>query len=206
METNFLKSQTRENLMRAFAGESQARNRYTFAKQAALEKNLYVISEVFRFTAAQEEQHAKIFYELMKESAGHNVEITAGYPADVYDELQKLIDTSANNENDEAESIYPDFAKIARDEGFAKAASKFTLIAAIEREHRERFAYYGKLMREERLFKSDKTERWLCLNCGHIHEASEAPIACPTCGVQQGYFIREAEAPFTFGGISSCQG
>lgn len=201
MQVNFMTSQTRENLMKAFAGESQAKNRYTFAKQAALEKNLYVISEVFRFTAEQEEQHAKIFYELMKESAGKNVDITAGYPADVYDDIQKLLDASVNNENEEFDSIYPEFARIAKEEGFQAAALKFSMIAEIENSHKMRFDYYSKLMREDRLFRSDSTERWLCLNCGHIHEASEAPMVCPVCGVNRGYFIREAEAPFTFKGI-----
>ena len=205
MQTNFMTSRTCENLMRAFAGESQARNRYTFAKQAALEKNLYVISEVFRFTAAQEEQHAKIFYELLKDSAGKNIEITAGYPADVYDDIQKLLDSSVHNESEEFESVYPAFARIAQEEGFAKAAAKLKLIAQIESFHMKRFEYYSGLMREDRLFRSEKDERWLCLNCGHIHEGSEAPLVCPSCGVRQGYFIREAEAPFTFGG-GVCQG
>lgn len=205
MQTNFMTSQTRENLMRAFAGESQARNRYTFAKQTALEQNLYVISEVFRFTAAQEEQHAKIFYELLKESAGQNVDITAGYPADVYNEIQKLLDSAVHNENEEFADAYPNFARIAQEEGFVKAASKFSLIAEIENSHKQRFEHYAKLMREEKLFRSDKSERWLCLNCGHIHEGTEAPLVCPVCGARQGYFIREAEAPFTFGGIV-CQG
>lgn len=205
MQTNFMTSQTRENLMRAFAGESQARNRYTFAKQAALEQNLYVISEVFRFTAAQEEQHAKVFYELLKESAGKNVDITAGYPADIYSEIQKLLDSAVHNENEEFADAYPNFARIAQEEGFAKAASKFNLIAEIENSHKQRFEHYAKLMREDKLFRSDKSERWMCLNCGHIHEGTEAPLVCPVCGVRQGYFIREAEAPFTFGGII-CQG
>lgn len=205
MQTNFLTSETRENLMRAFAGESQARNRYTFAKMTALEGNLYVISEVFRFTAAQEEQHAKIFFNLLKDAAGNNIEITAGYPADVYDDLQKLLDSAVHNENEEFSDAYPKFAKIAQDEGFVNAASKFNMIAQIENSHRQRFEYYAKLMREEKLFRSDKTEKWLCLNCGHIHEGSEAPLSCPVCGARQGYFIREAEAPFTFGGII-CQG
>ncbi len=201
MQTNFMTSQTRINLMRAFAGESQARNRYIFAKQTALEQNLYVISEVFKFTASQEEQHAKVFYELLKESAGNNIDITAGYPVDVYNDIQKLLDVAARNEYEEYGDIYPEFAKIAKEEGFPQAAAKFNLIAEIENCHQKRFEYYGKLMREEKLFKSDKTERWLCLNCGHVHELTEAPISCPVCGVNRGYFIRESEAPFTFGGI-----
>lgn len=201
MQTNFMTSQTRINLMRSFAGESQARNRYTFAKQTALEQNLYVISEVFRFTAAQEEQHAKVFYELLKDSAGRNVEVAAGYPADVYSDLLKLLESAVHNENEEFSDAYPAFAKIAQEEGFQKEAAKFKLIAEIENTHKLRFEYFASLLREDKLFRSDKPERWMCLNCGHIHEASEAPLICPVCGARQGYFIREADAPFTGAGI-----
>lgn len=201
MQTNFMTSRTKENLMRAFAGESQARNRYIFAAQTAYEQNLYVLSEIFKFTASQEERHAKIFFGLLKDAAGKNIEISASYPADVYSELQQLLDSSVHNEGEEFEVIYPDFAKIASEEGFRQVESKFRMIAEIECSHQQRFDYYGRLLRENKLFRSDKTERWLCLNCGHIHEASEAPLVCPVCGARQGYFIREAEAPFTSGGI-----
>ncbi len=201
MSTNFMSSQTRVNLMKAFAGESQARNRYVFAAQTALEQNLYVINRLFKFTADQEEQHGKVFFDLLQEASGNNIEITGGYPADVYTDIQKLLDASVRNENEEFSDVYPNFAEIARQEGFAKAAAKFNLIAQIENIHRERFEYYSKLFREEKLFRSDKSERWMCLNCGHVHESSEAPLVCPVCGVKRGYFVREAEAPFISGGI-----
>lgn len=201
MSASFLTSQTKENLMKAFAGESQARNRYIFASQTANEQNLYVLSRIFKFTAEQEEQHAKVFFDLLKEVAGNNIDITAGYPADVYTDMQMLLNASVHNENEEFANVYPMFAQTARQEGFAKAASKFELIAKIENIHRERFEYYGNLYKEDKLFKSDKPVRWMCLNCGHIHEATEAPLVCPVCGVRQGYFIREAEAPFTSGEI-----
>lgn len=202
MQNNFMESQTKTNLMRAFAGESQARNRYIFASDAASQQNMEALARMFKMTAAQEEQHAKIFFELMQEAAGTNVDINAGYPADVFSDLQKLLDFSAKSENEEFGVLYPDFARIAKDEGFTKAESKFTLIAQIENEHRQRFEYYAALMRDGKLFRSENTEeRWMCLNCGHIHTASEAPLACPVCGVKQGYFVREREAAFTFGGI-----
>ena len=194
---DFRNSQTRINLMRAFAGESQARNRYTFAKQAALEQNLYVISEVFRFTAKREEQHAKIFYELMKEASGEKITIDADYPVEVTDNIMILLESSVRNEHEEYAEAYPAFASIARDEGFQKAASEFQLIAEIENCHQKRFEYYAELMRTEKLFKDNAPQRWLCLNCGHIHESTEAPFQCPVCGKNQGYFFREAEAPFT---------
>ena len=201
MSTDFMKSETRINLMKAFAGESQARNRYTFAQEIALQQNYYVLSQIFKLTAYQEKEHAEIFYNLLKESAGKNVEITAGYPVDVYDGIDKLLLSAVSNENEEHETIYPAFAEIAKKEGFVKIASKFTLIAEIEKTHRERFDYFEKLLKQDKLFREDKTVRWMCLNCGHIHESSEAPTVCPTCGKNQGYFIRECEAPFISGGI-----
>lgn len=201
MQTSFMTSRTRENLMRAFAGESQARNRYTFAQQAAFEQNMYALSEIFRFTAMQEEQHAKIFYELLEESTGKNVDITAGYPVNVFgNDILRHLEAAVNNENEEHIGIYPEFARIAKEEGFTKAASKFALIAEIEKAHGERFAHFAGLMRENKLYSSDKQESWICLNCGHIHTASEAPVQCPVCSAAQGYFIRHEEAPYTWGG------
>lgn len=170
----------------------------------ALSQNLYVISEVFRFTAEQEETHAKIFFELLKESAGMNIEITAGYPADVSKDIQKLLNSAVHNENEEFSDAYPKFAQTAQEEGFPVIAQKFRDIAEIENMHGQRFEHYAKLMQEDKLFRSDKKERWLCLNCGHIHEGTEAPLACPVCGAKQGYFVREEEAPFTVGG-TPCQ-
>lgn len=201
---DFLKSETRINLMRAFAGESQARNRYTFAQCIAEKNNLFVIGQLFRFTASQEKAHAEIFYNLLKPSAGNNVEITGGYPSDVYEDTEKLISCSIHNEKDEAETVYPYFAQIARNEGFAEAASKFTLISYVENIHRKRFEYFEKLLKQNMLFKSEKPVRWFCLNCGHIHESAEAPQKCPSCGKNQGYFIREYDALMT-GGMLSCQ-
>lgn len=197
---DFLNSETRINLMRAFAGESQARNRYTFAQCTAENNNFFVLGQIFRFTANQEKAHAEVFYNLLKQSAGTNAEITAGYPVDVYDEVLKLLETSVHNENGEAETIYPAFAETAKKEGFPEIATKFTLIAGIEKIHRQRFEYFEKLLRQNKLFKSDKTERWACLNCGYVHESSEPPKVCPVCGKNHGYFIREYDVPFT-GGI-----
>ena len=196
---DFLNSETRINLMRAFAGESQARNRYTFAQCTAENNNFFVLGQIFRFTANQEKAHAEVFYNLLKQSAGTNAEITAGYPIDVYDDISKLLETSVHNENGEAETIYPAFAETAKKEGFPEIATKFTLIAGIEKIHRQRFEYFEKLLRQDKLFKSDKTERWACLNCGYVHESSEPPKVCPVCGKNHGYFIRECDVPFTGG-------
>ena len=186
------------NLMRAFAGECQSRQRYYQAALIAQQQKLIGIERMFRFTAEQEERHAMVFWKLMSDSAGQTVDITAGYPADVYEDIGQLLEASQKEEEKEHVVVYPDFARIAYDEGFTEAAQKFRAIAEIESEHAARFAYYAGLYREDRLFRSDDTQqRWMCLNCGHIHVGSEPPQDCPVCRAEQGYFIREAEAPFT---------
>ena len=176
MKVIFNESGTKENLMRAFAGECQARHRYYFAALTAQEQNLVGLERMFRFTAEQEERHAKQFYELLKEATGTEVNITADYPVNVYTELQKLLDAAARNENSESSEIYPRFAQIAAQAGYPEIQQKFSMIAKIEDSHNRRFEYYAKLMREGMLFRSESTEQsWLCLNCGHIHTGSEPP-------------------------------
>lgn len=202
MQTNFNESRTKLNLMRAFAGESQSRMRYYLAALTAQKQYLVGLERMFRFTADQEEHHAQVFYDLLKDAAGEEIEIKADFPADVYDDLQQLLDASADSENKEFSDIYPDFARIAAEEGFTDIGDKFRMIAKIEDTHKHRFEYYADLMRSDKLFRSEDTdERWMCLNCGHIHIGSEPPQNCPVCGVQQGFYVREAEAPFTSCGI-----
>lgn len=191
-------SQTRVNLMRAFAGECQAQNRYLIAADTAQQQNFAAIAKLFRFTAEQERQHAKVFFGLMSELSGTNIEIEAGFPADVSGDIQQLLDFAAKGEASEAGVIYPDFARIAREEGFTDIAEKFSLAAAVEEEHHKRFEYYAQLMRSGMLLRSESTEeRWICLNCGHIHTGSEPPEHCPFCGTDNGWAVREAEADFT---------
>lgn len=198
MKTGFNESQTRINLMRAFAGECQSRQRYYQAALIAQKKKLVGIERMFRFTADQEERHAMVFWKRLKDSAGGNIDFTAGFPADVYEDIQQLIDASAAEEEKEYSIVYPDFARIASEEGFSDIASDFRMVADIEKCHNARFSYYGGLHRSGKLFRSDDTEQtWICLNCGHIHKGSEPPQECPLCRAAQGYFIRENEAAFT---------
>lgn len=198
MQIDFNESQTRVNLMRAFAGECQARQRYYMSALKAHQQKLPVLERMFKFTAGQEEQHAVVFFNLLKESAGQSIDINAGYPADVFNEIQQLLDAAAKDEEHESGNIYPEFAQTARQEGFTDIAQKFEMIGKIENSHHERFAYYGQLVRDGMLFRSESAEEvWVCLNCGHIHIGSEPPQNCPVCNVAQGYFIREKEAPFT---------
>jgi rubrerythrin len=190
MSTNFCTSKTKENLMRSFAGESQARNRYTMAAAQAKQQNKYVISALFKFTADQERAHAEVFYNHLKDCVGENIAVDGAYPVDISNEICKLAELAIHNENEEAQDVYPKFAAVARDEGFPKIAQDFENIAKIEKSHAERFSAFSDLCKKGKLFSSDKTERWVCLNCGFILESDSAPQNCPVCGKNQGYFIR----------------
>ena len=194
---DFKMSETKENLMRAFAGESQARNRYTFAAEQAKEQKLHVIEAVFRFTADQEQEHAEVFYDHLKELAGKHVQIDGSYPVDIYDSVLEVLKAAKNNEFEEYETVYQAFGDKAMEEGFPKVASSFHQIAKIEQVHGERFAELAELLEQNKLFISDVECKWMCLNCGHVVEGKEAPQNCPVCQHDRGYFIRFAFAPFT---------
>lgn len=189
-------SETKDNLLRAFAGESQARNRYTFAAAAAKKANLEVIEMLFEYTAGQEKEHGEIFYDHLKEAGCDNIVITAGYPVDCTDDVQKLLKLAADHENDEYGDIYPAFAEKAQEEGFAEAARHFRQIADIEKIHAQRFERFAKLMAEDKLFVSSVETGWMCLNCGHVLYGTKAPGKCPVCDHDQGYFIRLELSPY----------
>ncbi len=188
--TEFSKSRTKDNLMRAFAGESQARNRYTFAASAAKKNGLYVVSAIFAFTADQEKEHAEIFYQHLKEMAGGTVWIDGGYPVDISDDITVLLEMARHNEYEEHENVYPAFGETAKEEGFQRIAASFMQIAEIEKTHGDRFDRYAQLLKSGNLFVSDVEQEWMCLNCGHIHKGPAAPPVCPVCQHDQGYFIR----------------
>lgn len=192
----FSQSATKENLLRAFAGESQARNRYTFAAQACREKKLYVLEAVFRYTAGQEKEHAEIFYNHLVKGGCENVTITANYPVDLTQEPLKLLELARQHEMDEFDDIYPAFAEKAQEEGFAEAARHFRQIADIEKVHAQRFERLAKLMAEDKLFVSGVETGWMCLNCGHVLYGAKAPGKCPVCDHDQGYFIRLELSPY----------
>ncbi len=193
----FQNSVTKENLMRAFAGESQARNRYTFAASAAKKANLHVVEQAFLFTAGQEKEHAEIFYNFLKPVAGDTITVDGGYPVDLADDVATLLRMAEHNEYEEAVSVYVGFAQVARSEGFENIALAFEQIAKIEKTHGERFARLAQLMEAGELFDSKGQETvWMCLNCGHIHNGPKPPMVCPACHHDQGYFIRWTMAPF----------
>ena len=196
----FLHSQTRENLMRAFAGESQARNRYTFAASAARKEKLEAVARVFEFTADQERAHAKVFYDLLLPSAGQNIAIDGNYPIDLSDKTLDLLKAARHNEYEEFEHDYAAFAEIAHREGFDLIGGQFQLIAQIEKTHGDRFGLLAELLEKGTLFGEDNhQEVWMCLNCGEIITASLAPQVCPVCRHGQGYYVRLDMAPYTAG-------
>ena len=197
MAVNFKDSKTKENLMKAFAGESQARNRYTYAAQQAHEQNLHVLEEVFKFTAEQERAHGKVFYEFLTDLSGENISIEGTYPIDISESLEDLLGMAAHNENEEHDVVYKEFEQVAKEEGFDDIARAFFMIGRVEKMHAERFEKFKKWMEENQLFVSDVSTAWMCLNCGHTIETKIAPTECPVCGENQGYFVRVSLAPYT---------
>lgn len=196
MGTDFKNSKTKDNLMRAFAGESQARNRYTFAASQARKEHHHAIEAIFRYTADQEKEHAEIFYNYLKDLAGDNIHVDGAYPVDIHDNVAKLLRSAQHNEYEEYDPVYKNFGDIAKEEGFQKIATTFHLIAGIEKTHGDRFAKFAEMLEENKLYVSDVATGWICLNCGYVHWGKEAPKECPVCQHDQGYFIRIELSPF----------
>lgn len=190
-------SETLKNLMRAFAGESQARNRYTFAAGLCRQQKLHVLEAVFLFTAGQEKEHAEIFYNHMKAVSGSTVHIDGGYPVTVTNDVLRLLRDAQHNEYEEFDPVYPSFGETARAEGFPEAAASFEQIARIELTHGNRFGRLADLLENGKLFVSDVKCGWMCLNCGYVLESLEAPRQCPVCSHDQGWFIRLEMAPYS---------
>ncbi len=190
---DFKSSETKLNLLKAFAGESQARNRYTFAAAEAKKQNLNLLERLFTFTANQEKEHAELFYNELKECSGENIEICGTYPIDISTSLVDLLKSAAHNEYEEHNPVYQNFAKIAEEEGFTKVSRLFSNIAEIEKSHGDRFCHFAELLEQNKLFSNENETKWICLNCGHIHTGKDAPQICPVCEHNQGYFIRYNE-------------
>lgn len=197
MSMDFMHSETKDNLMRAFAGESQARNRYTFAADQARKENLHVIEAVFTFTAGQEKAHAEVYYNHLKELSGETITVDGGYPVDIFTDMEKLLKAAAHNEYEEHDSVYKKFAQIAKEEGFPTVAASFHSIGEIEKVHGDRFTRFAQLLEEHRLFLADIETAWMCLNCGHIYTGTKLPEKCPVCGYPKGYYVRLSLAPFS---------
>ncbi len=178
-------TQTEKCLLIAFAGESQARNRYTYFAGQARKEGFIQISKIFEETAEQEKEHAKRFFSQLQ---GGDVEITAAYPAGIIGTTAQNLKAAAEGEKFEWTKLYVDFAKVARDEGFDEIAKMFEFIMVAERQHEKR--YRGLLANVEsgQVFKKDRKVVWRCLNCGYIIESEEAPKVCPACAHPQAYY------------------
>jgi len=186
---NLKGSQTEKNLLAAFAGESQARNRYTYFSSQARKEGFMQISAIFEETANQEKEHAKREFKFLE---GGEVEIAAAFPAGVIGSTIDNLKAAAAGENYETTEMYPGFAKIADEEGFGEIAEVFRNIAVAEARHRDRYLTLEKNIAEGKVFKRQKPVRWVCRNCGYVHEGPQAPDECPACAHPQAYYELEA--------------
>jgi rubrerythrin len=178
-------TQTEKNLLTAFAGESQARNRYTYFVSQAKKEGFEHIAGIFQETADNEKEHAKRFFKFLE---GGDVTITASYPAGVIGTTAENLKDAAAGENAEHTSIYPGFAAVAKEEGFPEVAAAFRAITLVEKEHETRFLKLLKDVQEGKVFKKEKVVRWKCRNCGYIHEGKNPPPKCPACEHPEAFF------------------
>jgi rubrerythrin len=183
-------TQTERNLLKAFAGESQARNRYTFFASAARKEGYEQIANIFAETAGNEKEHAEIFFKYLE---GGDVEIEAAYPAGIIGDTKTNLNAAADGEKMEWSKIYADFEKTARKEGFAKIAKSFKEIADVEEFHEKRYRKLARNVVAGEVFKKRTVVKWHCTNCGYIHEGTEAPKECPACKHAQAYYELLAE-------------
>jgi rubrerythrin len=183
-------TQTEKNLLTAFAGESQARNRYTYAAGAARKEGFVQIADIFQETADQEKEHAKRFFKFLE---GGEVEISGAFPAGVIGTTAENLSAAAAGEHYEHTEMYPGFAKIARDEGFDAVAAVFDAISVAEKQHEKRYRGVLANVEANKVFKKDESVVWRCRNCGYLHEGAEAPANCPACAHPQAHFELLAE-------------
>lgn len=182
---NFKGSKTERNLLTAFAGESQARNRYTYFAGQAMKDGFVQIAGIFEETANQEKEHAKRFFKFLK---GGDIEISAAFPAGVIGTTSQNLAAAAMGEHHEWSEMYPGFAKVAREEGFAEIADVFTAISVAEKQHEKRYNGLRKNVDSGKVFARDEIVVWRCQNCGYLHTAKEAPKECPACAHPMAYF------------------
>ena len=178
-------SLTEKNLLKAFAGESQARNRYTYFASVAKKEGYVQIAGIFEETAAQEKEHAKRFFKFLE---GGPLEITVTYPAGKIGTTAENLKAAAGGENEEWTSLYPGFAKIAREEGFELVAKAFESICVAEKQHEKRYLGVLANIENRTVFKKDQTIKWRCINCGYVHEGKDALDVCPACLHPQAHF------------------
>lgn len=181
-------TKTEQNLLKSFAGESQARMRYNYFAEQARKEGLEQIADLFEETAVNEREHAKQFFSFLE---GHPLEITATYPAGKIGSTLENLKAAAEGENEEWTELYPEFAKVAEEEGFKKVAVLFKNIAKVEKAHEERYAVLHKNLQEGKVFEKGEKVTWKCQKCGYLHESNKAPKNCPICKHPQAYFEME---------------
>lgn len=185
MEKSIKGTRTEQNLLKSFAGESQARSRYTFFASVAKKEGYEQIAGVFMETAEQEKEHAKKFFKYLE---GGMVEITASYPAGIISTTAENLKAAADGENEEWADLYPEFAQIAQEEGFPQIANTFRQIAKVEAEHEARYRKLLKRVETGKVFERDEEIEWQCRNCGYVLKGKKAPMKCPACEHPQAYF------------------
>ncbi|HQJ76198.1 MAG TPA: rubrerythrin family protein [Bacteroidota bacterium] len=190
MEKSIKGTRTEKNLLKAFAGESQAKNRYEFFAKQASKEGYEQISSIFLKTALEEQTHAKRFFKFLE---GGMVEITASYPAGKIGTTAENLKAAAEGENEEHTKLYPEFAEIAKEEGFNEVASAFKLIAKVESEHEKRYRKLLQNVEENMVFVKKEKVKWVCRKCGYVHEGEKAPENCPACLHPKAYFEIYAE-------------
>ena len=178
-------TQTEKNLLTAFAGESQARNRYTYFASQARKDGFVQMAAIFEETANQEKEHAKRLFKLLE---GGEVEVTASFPAGVIAGTLENLKEAAAGEHYEWTSMYPEFARVARGEGFEEIAGIFETIAVAEKQHEKRYLDLAANIENNRVFKRDREVVWRCLNCGYLHKGKDAPAECPACAHPQAHY------------------
>ena len=183
-------SQTEKNLIASFAGVAQARNRYTYFASRARKEGLVQIALIFEETANQEKEHAKRFFEQLK---GGEVLVETSFPAGVISSTADNLKAAAAGENGEWTQMYPGFAKVAREEGFEGAAKIWDAVSIAEKQHEKRYLDLLSNVNLGKVFKKDKPVVWRCINCGYLHEGTEAPLSCPACAHPQAYYELLAE-------------
>ncbi|MGD0406841.1 MAG: rubrerythrin [Candidatus Bathyarchaeia archaeon] len=182
---NFIGSQTEKNLLAAFAGESQARNKYTFFASVARKEGYEQIAAIFEETLANEKEHAELFFKHLK---GGIVEIKASYPAGVIASTAENLKAAAEGEKLEWGTLYPNFADVADKEGFKDVATTFRMIAKVESYHERRYNKLLESVQQDKVFKKDQPVKWKCRNCGYVFEGTQAPDKCPVCAHPKAYF------------------
>jgi rubrerythrin len=178
-------TQTEKNLLAAFAGESQARNRYTYFAGKARKDGLMQIAAIFEETANQEKEHAKRFFQFLE---GGEVMVSAGFPAGMIGSTLDNLKAAAAGECFEHSELYPGFARIAQEEGFESIASVFESISVAEKQHEKRYKELAANIENDRVFRREVKMQWRCMNCGYLHEGAEAPESCPACAHPQAYY------------------